>query len=135
MRQRHIYAAIQKAHEEKGYPIELACILTAFGSATPRFLSAMCGANRECWTDYVRRSRSLPLRLSWGQDTNAAQPFTAAALSGADRPIGAMEQYRRARVIWLPNSGILPADLLLPPGRRMAHTAFMAPMGYRNTGL
>lgn len=31
------------------------------------------------------------------------------------RPIGAMEQYRRARVIWLPNSGILPADLLLPP--------------------
>lgn len=84
MRQRHIYAAIQKAHEEKGYPIELACILTAFGSATPRFLSAMCGANRECWTDYVRRSRSLPLRLSWGQDTNAAQPFTAAALSGTD---------------------------------------------------
>ena len=84
MRQRHIYAAIQKAHEEKGYPIELACILTAFGSATPRFLSAMCGANRECWTDYVRRSRSLPLRFSWGQDTNAAQPFTAAALSGAD---------------------------------------------------
>lgn len=51
------------------------------------------------------------------------------------RSIGAMEQYRRARVIWLPNSGILPADLLLPPGRRMAHTAFMAPMGYRNTGL
>ena len=27
MRQRHIYAAIREAHEEKGYPIELACEL------------------------------------------------------------------------------------------------------------
>lgn len=27
MRQRHIYAAIREAHEETGYPIELACEL------------------------------------------------------------------------------------------------------------
>ena len=27
MRQRHIYAAIREAHEETGYPIELACVL------------------------------------------------------------------------------------------------------------
>ena len=44
MRQRHIYAAIREAHEETGYPIELACkLLHAARSAYHKWASGIVG--------------------------------------------------------------------------------------------
>ena len=44
MKQRHIYAAIREAHEEKGYPIELACeSLHVARSAYHRWASGRLG--------------------------------------------------------------------------------------------
>lgn len=64
----------------------------------------------------ARVKTPLLLQFTWGQDAGAARPFTVAVLPGPGEPgEGLMERYRRARVIWLSDSGTPPDGLTLPP--------------------
>ena len=64
----------------------------------------------------ARLKTPLLLQFVWGQDANTARPFTVAALSGTEQAAAVpIEQYQRARVIWLSTDGSPPHGLVLPP--------------------
>lgn len=63
----------------------------------------------------ARLRRPVLLQFMWEQSPGAAHPMTVAALPGMEpERTERLEQYRRARVVWLREGGGLPDGLALP---------------------
>lgn len=63
----------------------------------------------------ARLRRPVLLQFMWEQSSVAAHPMTVAALPGMEpERTERLEQYRRARVVWLWEGGGLPDGLALP---------------------
>lgn len=64
----------------------------------------------------ARLKAPLLLQFTWGSDEAAARPFTVALLpKGQEQQAERLNDYRRARVIWLSDTGTPPDGLALPP--------------------
>ena len=67
--------------------------------------------------DFNARLKSpLLLQFTWGSSERETRPFTVALLPALDGVgLNLLQQYRRARVIWLPGIAGMPEGLALPP--------------------